>query len=303
MKRGELLVLGILLVVFIVGGVSAVEYIVFPGENLGSYNCLLNQSFDYIDNTSQLQMNCYKYCSTTLNFYLDNPPQSMMESEDCGMDNKSSLWIISDKSEMLLENWVFFKDENEKYYGGFPLINTVRFYNYTYPDPSTPLPSKTMFTEGILLNESGSEFKVTIVLQTDFFNNRSVRNAHGILTFYTEENQRLSLLESFQQTISNTILNITASINQLFSQVNNHETELTNHESRITALENQTPLSSNFTSPYFKYLSSSDRKNIVCGYAEDNHLTQLTDLGWNCTITYRTLSSGKVSASCRCKKI
>ena len=56
------------------------------------------------------------------------------------------------------------------------------------------------------------------------------------------------------------------------------------------------------TPDYWKYLSSSDRKAIVCGVAEDQHLTSLIDLGWNCTVTYRQTPRGE-SASCRCKKV
>ena len=44
---------------------------------------------------------------------------------------------------------------------------------------------------------------------------------------------------------------------------------------------------------YLGYLGSSDRKKIVCGYAEDNRLTEFVDLGWKCGLTYQMLRSGK----------
>jgi len=120
-----------------------------------------------------------------------------------------------------------------------------------------------------------------------------------------EENdheQRLSTLESWKETIITTLSNIWNSINTLISENEEQDTKLNDHETRITALENQTPIIINNSLPnYFKYLSSSDRKGMVCGYAEDNHLTQLSDLGWNCAITYRQSSSGEKS-SCKCKK-
>ncbi|MDO8467544.1 MAG: collagen-like protein [Nanoarchaeota archaeon] len=105
-------------------------------------------------------------------------------------------------------------------------------------------------------------------------------------------NQRISLLESWKNTIIDTVDNILLT--------------LTNHDSRIDALESSSGENSsgNGTTPdYFKYLSSGDRKNIVCGYAEDNHLSNYTDLGWNCDVNYRTNSRGIESSSCRCKKI
>jgi hypothetical protein len=121
-----------------------------------------------------------------------------------------------------------------------------------------------------------------------------------------EENdheQRLSALESWKETIITTLSNIWNSINTLISENDEQDTEIDDLKNRVRELENQTPIIINETLPnYFKYLSSSDRKKMVCGYAEDNHLTQLTDLGWNCTITYRQSSSGEKS-SCKCKKI
>jgi hypothetical protein len=114
--------------------------------------------------------------------------------------------------------------------------------------------------------------------------------------------QRLSTLESWKETITTTLSDI-------WNAITNLVTKTDNLDQRITALENQTPTIINNTifvngsnSAYFKYLGSTDRKNMVCGYAEDNHLTQLSDLGWNCTITYRQTSSGEKS-SCKCKKI
>lgn len=103
-------------------------------------------------------------------------------------------------------------------------------------------------------------------------------------------NQRMSILESWKQTIATTIQDIW---NSIFGVQN-----------AISVLENQ---SGNMTIPYstfpnyFTYLSSTDRKNIVCGYAQDNHLTQLNDLGWNCTITYKINQyTKKETSTCRC---
>lgn len=128
----------------------------------------------------------------------------------------------------------------------------------------------------------------------------------------TNQNQRISNLETWKQTIidwkqvidswksstSTSITDIIASISGLTTKSNNHEL-------RITSLENQTtsepPPQANGTSPYLKYLGTSDRKNMLCGYAEDNKISSISDLGLNCTLTYRTSFLGRVSVSCRCK--
>lgn len=110
----------------------------------------------------------------------------------------------------------------------------------------------------------------------------------------------ITLLQSWKQTISDTITN-------LIAIVTGHTTKIDDYETRITDLENKNytipSLPTNFTHPYFKYLSSSNRKAMVCGYAEDNKLTKIIDLGYNCTITYRTSSSGRVTSSCKCKTL
>ena len=72
---------------------------------------------------------------------------------------------------------------------------------------------------------------------------------------------------------------------------------------KLNPLLNQTSTNSNVTlKNYFKYLSSSDRKTMVCGYGQENNLTSINDLGWNCTITYTTNKyTKKVTSSCKCK--
>ena len=107
----------------------------------------------------------------------------------------------------------------------------------------------------------------------------------------TQINQRLTILESWKLSITSWKNSITDTINSLLTAINNHET-------RIEALENKTQSQS--SKNYLKYLSSTDRKNMVCGYAQDNHLTHIEDLGLICDITYRTLGT-KERASCKCK--
>lgn len=112
----------------------------------------------------------------------------------------------------------------------------------------------------------------------------------------------MTLLQSWKQTISTTITNLIATIT-------GHTTEIDNQETRIVALESSGGGSggsggnASVSKNYFKYLSSSDRKSIVCGYGEDNHLTSISDLGFNCTITYRTSRNNVTSTTCKCKEI
>ena len=130
---------------------------------------------------------------------------------------------------------------------------------------------------------------------------------------------QISTLESWRQsidtwksTVITTLSTIATSISSLVTKTNSQETKNTNqdttlntYETRIVNLENnnQTPFIVNGSLPnYFKYLNSGDRKTIVCGYAQDNHLINVTDLGWNCIVTYRQTSRGETS-SCRCKAI
>lgn len=102
--------------------------------------------------------------------------------------------------------------------------------------------------------------------------------------------ERISALENWKTTITTTLSSIWQAI--------------TGHTTRIEALENKTIVlpSENSSYLYFKYLTYSDRKNIVCGFAQDNHLVSLIDLKVNCTVTYKQYSYGE-RATCRCKEI
>ena len=110
---------------------------------------------------------------------------------------------------------------------------------------------------------------------------------------------KISALETWRNSVITTIANFTATINGLISKTNNQEGRIKKLESQKIIVANST--NSSFAD-YFKYLSSSDRKNIVCGYAEDNHLTSFIDLSWNCTLTYKNTSRGE-TASCKCRKV
>jgi len=108
----------------------------------------------------------------------------------------------------------------------------------------------------------------------------------------TNITQRISLLESWQETLTTTISEIWSTI--------------TSNTEDITELQNTTLDCSNCSDivyPYLKYLSTSSRRRMVCGYAVEKNMTQLTDLGYECNITYRTDSRGRVRSRCRCKRV
>ncbi len=113
--------------------------------------------------------------------------------------------------------------------------------------------------------------------------------------------QRISALESWKATIDTWKTTLTSTINTIQTLLTGHTTRLNNHETRITIIENESVQNNTNDFPnYFKYLGSSDRKAIICGYAQDNHLTQINDLGFNCTIKYTPLRNGGEKAYCKC---
>ncbi len=105
--------------------------------------------------------------------------------------------------------------------------------------------------------------------------------------------ERLSLLEEIINGIIDDVLTLFSLNEQL--------------ETRIEILENHTHEESNevveiFPS-YLNKLSSSYRKKIVCAYGEENHLTGIQGLGWNCGFTYKTYRSGRERVRCYCKRM
>lgn len=109
-----------------------------------------------------------------------------------------------------------------------------------------------------------------------------------------KQSQKISALESWKQTITNTITSILNTLTGHNTRISKLENSTSNG---TTIINNTTIIISNVTNPYLKYLSNSDRKNMICGYAKDNHLTSYSDLGWNCTITYKA----RGNPICKCK--
>lgn len=168
--------------------------------------------------------------------------------------------------------------------------------------------------------ENGNKIEGTFDLRSNFEKSGAVTfggyynglNFDGFKIDYTQNNheQRLSTLESWKHTIVETLSNISYRMDIFDSTLHmgignaimNIFDKLDNQDTRIKALENQAPSTTNGTLPnYFKYLSSSDRKAMVCGYGQDNHLNSINDLGWSCTITYKVNQyTKKETSTCRC---
>lgn len=117
--------------------------------------------------------------------------------------------------------------------------------------------------------------------------------------------KRIAALESWKDIVNFNISSIFLKLNVLNNRINSINntlngliTKSNNHETRIVNLE-KVKVGNSSIPNYFKYLSSSQRKSMICGYGEDNHLTNWIDLGLNCTLTYRTTFRGE-SVSCRC---
>lgn len=184
-----------------------------------------------------------------------------------------------------------------------PIENEVTDYDNPYLD----FIFNTGTNEFTLIGENGELLNVLVLdAQYNIYTNQSqdFQTGGGLLFWFYPEKQksyeeRLSALETWKETLTDTITDILATLASLTNSINNHE-------ARIQALESSSSGgggggSLNETFPdYLGYLSSSDRKAILCGYAEDNHLYNITDLGYNCTLTYRQTSRGE-TASCRCR--
>ncbi len=129
-------------------------------------------------------------------------------------------------------------------------------------------------------------------------------NANDTLNFPLSFESNISSLESWKLTIEAWKLTITTALSSLWTAINGHATRIATLENKTfenkTLIINNTYIINNTLPNYFKYLSSSDRKKLVCGLAEEKHLSSLIDLGWNCTITYRQSRTGE-RADCRCK--
>jgi len=295
MKRWLVIGLFVFLMVVMVGGVSAIEkfeYGTLVGEN-GTFdgqnviNGLINEKINglwtplgYIDinisnmnfiNNIKINNKDFHQISGTFNFRegLFNPPQKNYKGYVTGTK------IVLKGNSTDLHSFNIFAigyDEitQERIEG------TIEFYGY-----------------------NGSGYTNSKLWELRFKGFKS-NNSAKISNLETD----VSTLQSWQQTIDDWKLTIDDTITNIWIAITGLVTTTDDHEVRIETLENQTGYTPNQTFPdYLNYLSSTDRKKIVCGYAEDNRLTEITDLGYDCTLTYRTYRSGRERVSCRCRRL
>lgn len=118
--------------------------------------------------------------------------------------------------------------------------------------------------------------------------NRSCEFINGNLTEKIDElEERIILLEHWKSSVSEWIDEVVVTLEEIFTFKNEVEEKLSTNQ----ALD------------YFNYLSNSERKNVLCGYAQDNHLTNISDLGILCNIKYTVLRNGKERGTCKCTEI
>ena len=126
--------------------------------------------------------------------------------------------------------------------------------------------------------------------------------------------ERISALESWKETIDDWKDTITDTLTDLVLTLTGHTTSIEDHEDRIISLESSGSSggggggsSENGTGAgtwdnFKNYIGSSIQKKMVCGYAEENRLESIEDLGYSCDLTYKTYSSGRERVSCRCSR-
>jgi len=141
------------------------------------------------------------------------------------------------------------------------------------------------------LNEIGEkEFSVVVSYQ-----NKSVieKLNINILEFSNLSGNfelRISGIEIWKLSINPVINNLVIGLIAL-------ENRILEIESRVERLEGDLDLPD-----YIKFMSSSDKKNILCGYGEERHLTNINRFGLNCEISYKIVN-GKEKAQCRCRNV
>lgn len=282
-REAFVLIAALFLMVFMIGGVSA--------------NGIFEYNFE-ISNINKTNSNC---------LHLDT-------KED--VNNPGTKIILPDVCFYLTDNNVWPKEPRiESFYAG----QVIDFYinGHHYFNVRNPRISFTTYYGGGLdsILETSTTETMLDFWDTDsnfisseiyiWISNNSISNVRVEGFLIQNPEKRLSTLESWQQTINNTLTTIQNSIISTLNTLTGHNTRISKLENSTsngtTIINNTTIIMSNLTNPYLKYLSSSDRKNMVCGYAEDNHLTTINDLGWNCTITYKT-NRGRTTSSCKCKQ-
>lgn len=169
----------------------------------------------------------------------------------------------------------FHSSDNSKYFTGSILIrlNNVGSNN------------GSIIIDGVIIEDTSNEISL---LKSNL---NQLTNVHDSLS------NEVSALKTWKQDIQSAIDILQDKIGNIFDSLTNYEIRIINLESNNSTV-NQTTLPN-----YFKYLSSNDRKDMVCGYAKDSNLTEINDLGFDCKLSYKYSRSGKLNVNCKCEKV
>ncbi|MFA5992774.1 MAG: hypothetical protein WC796_03645 [Candidatus Pacearchaeota archaeon] len=151
-------------------------------------------------------------------------------------------------------------------------------------------------TEGIISSQGHSANGAFLITNNGEIINNYKKEIDELKINQTNLTNRLSVLELWKETINSW----RELADRILLSVGEHDIWIQQLTERVVILENKTGIVQNGSlTNYFKYLSNSDRKSMVCGYAQESHLTQINDLGLSCIITYRQISTREY-ATCKC---
>ena len=202
---------------------------------------------------------------------------------------------------------------------GFDELGTA-FMNITFEQNNLHIerttPSNVTIIDNLVLTSSNGSYQLYVgsfsngAAHMNFDNFILCNNVPSNVSQNSSSNltldERVSALENWRLIIDGWKVLVDQQLSDLSFILNVHAAWLDDHESRIEALEQSQAIviSHNESANFFKYMNQNDRRRIVCGYAEDAHLTNVIDpeLNWQCTLKYHNSSLGE-QATCRCKKI
>jgi len=291
MKREAfVLIVALFLIVFMIGGVSAETKII------SSYQ-------GFIISQYKVDSGCVKINSSTQNGVKIDIESLCWNTYFPNDEYKALIEPFSVNPKITIDGKVYSQNKND---------TTERGYLYLCGNNSKNIEiEEIMERSGTyvtyhLISAEGDVLNINL----DIYLNSKNNDGYGQLTFEgilienSSYEKRISALESWQQSINNTIITLQNSITSILNTLTGHNTRISTLENSTsngtTIINNTTIIMNNGNNPYLNYLSSSQRKSMVCGYAEDNSLTTLNDLGWNCTITYKT-TRGRTTSTCKCK--
>lgn len=315
MKR-EAIILALVfgfLVIAMIGGASAIQYIEISGTdyNLHTYGSHSNgcisgdycQAYIELLNPGVMSGNTFLEEPGSIGFIGNGKPIDInkLKIDNLFLPNSPKSGDRGDIDQTFTNFYIYYKNGTLEMQG----ISLEGYWVYT-TDKYNNIGSLMYEINSMILDDKGQIYngKIRIIIRD--YNSSYINNPYMVfstdlflLNDNSQQNQRISALESWKQIISDTITSILNTLTGHNTRISKLENSTSNG---TTIINNTTIIMNNGTDPYLKYLGSSDRKNMVCGFAEDNHLTNVIDLGWNCTVTYRQTSRGETS-SCRCKAI